>query len=67
MLLKRCTSIKKSELSFGGFVNQGEKSCISAAKTAAFGANKILPTDDGKTICLSSYSASATKPQSKSN
>ena len=66
MLLKRWTSIKKSELSFGGFVNQGEKSCISAAKTTAFGANKISPTDDGKTICQSSYSEWPTKGQNKS-
>lgn len=66
MLLKRWTLIKKSESSFGGFVNQGEKSCISAAKTAAFGANKISPTDDGKTICHTRLFSPATKPQSKS-
>ena len=44
MLLKRCTFIKKSEMSYSGIVIQGGKSCISAAKTAAFGANKISPT-----------------------
>ena len=66
MLCKMCTFIKKSELSFGGFVNQGEKSCISAVKTTAFGANKISPTDDGKTICQSSYSEWPTKGQNKS-
>ena len=66
MLCKRWTFIKKSELSFGGFVNQGEKSCISAVKTTAFGANKISPTDAGKTICPTRLFSTATKDQSKS-
>ena len=66
MLCKRWTFIKKPELNLCGFVNEGEKSCISAVKTTAFGANKISPTDDGKTICHSSCSEWPTKDQSKS-
>ena len=66
MLCKMCTFIKIPESSVHVFSNQGEKSCILAVKTPAFNGNKILETDDGKTICKSSYLACPTKIQSKS-
>ena len=66
MLCKMRTSIKIPESSVPAFSNQGEKSCILAVKTPAFNGNKILATDDGKTICKSSYLACPTKIQSKS-
>ncbi len=66
MLCKMLRFIKNPELGVPAFSNQGEKSCILAVKTPAFNGNKILATDDGKTICHSSYSAWPTKDQSKS-
>jgi len=55
MLCKMRTSIKIPESSVPAFSNQGGKSCILAVKTPAFNGNKILATDDGKTICKSSF------------
>ena len=66
MLCKIVRFIKSPKSSAAAFTKQGEKACISAVKLAVVGANKISPTDDGKTICQSSYSEWPTKLQSKS-
>ena len=53
MLCKMCTFMKKPELSFGGFVNQGEKSC-EVGRPAIFAFSHASPrwkTDGGKTAC----------------
>ena len=66
MLCKIVRFIESPKSSAAAFTKQGEKACISAVKLAVVGANKISPTDDGKTIRRSSYSEWPTKLQSKS-
>ena len=63
-----CGHVRKLEESscYSCFI-EGEKCGIFCFKTPACDANKILLPEDGKTICQSSYSASATKDQSKSS